>query len=128
MQMDAGMTTHVVRLAWIGEEIGLCASLDTGIEERQTVLRHYRRIVIARDDPEQVFTCISALVERVFITLPHAHVIVASTYLGWIPSFISSLPFQKEVRMIQKIGAFCKCRFSVFFAPRQSGRRTTASC
>ena len=33
MQMDADMAAHVVGLAWISEEIRLCASLDTGIEE-----------------------------------------------------------------------------------------------
>ena len=45
---------------------------------------------------EQVFTCISGLVERLCMTLPHAHVIVASPYLGWIPSFIY-LTFPKKL-------------------------------
>ena len=32
------MASHVVLLARIGKEVGLRASLDTGIEERQTML------------------------------------------------------------------------------------------
>src|SRR5215813_2473220 len=36
----------------------------------------------------QIPTMISGLVERVLITLPQAHRISASTYLGWIFSFI----------------------------------------
>ena len=50
MEMNTRMTTHIVGLARIGEEIGLCASLDTSIEERQAVLRHHGVIVIACDN------------------------------------------------------------------------------
>ena len=32
MQMDAGMTTHVVLFTWIGKEIGLGTGLDASIE------------------------------------------------------------------------------------------------
>jgi hypothetical protein len=37
-----------------------------------------------------------SLVDRVGITLPHAHVIVVSTYLGWISAFISSILLQQK--------------------------------
>ena len=50
MQVYAGMASHVVSLARVGIEVGLRTGLDTGIEERQTVLRHHGRIVIAGDD------------------------------------------------------------------------------
>ena len=34
VQVDAGMAPHVVLLARVGEEVGLGAGLDAGIEER----------------------------------------------------------------------------------------------
>ena len=37
---------------------------------------------------EHVLTVISFFVERVWMTLPHAHVIVASSYLGWMSLFM----------------------------------------
>ena len=55
MQMYAGMTTHIVLFARIGKEIRLGASLHAGIEERQTVLWHHRRIVVTRDDLQLAF-------------------------------------------------------------------------
>ena len=33
MEMDAGVAPHIVLLAGIGEEVGLGAGLDAGIEE-----------------------------------------------------------------------------------------------
>ena len=50
VKMDAGVASHVVLLAGIGEEVGLGATLDAGIEERQAVLGHDGVVVIARDD------------------------------------------------------------------------------
>ena len=50
MKVYAGMAPHVVLLARVGEEVGLRASLDAGIEERQTVLRHNGIVVVARDN------------------------------------------------------------------------------
>ena len=52
MEMDTGMTTHVVLLTRVGEEVGLCAGLDTGVEERQTMLGDDSVVVVARDDLE----------------------------------------------------------------------------
>ncbi len=52
MQMDGGMTTHVVLLAGIGEEVGLGAGLDAGIEEREAMLGHDGIVVVARDNLE----------------------------------------------------------------------------
>jgi hypothetical protein len=48
--MYAGMASHIVLLARIGKEVGLCASLDAGVEERQTVLWHNGVVVIASDN------------------------------------------------------------------------------
>ena len=37
---------------------------------------------------EQVVTVISLRVERVFMTVPHAQVMVASSYFGWMSLFM----------------------------------------
>ena len=50
MQMDGLMTTHVVGLTRIDEEVGLSASFGACIDERQGMLRHYRRVVHTDDD------------------------------------------------------------------------------
>jgi hypothetical protein len=50
MQMGALMTSHIVGLAWVHEEIGLRAFLDTGGNERQTVLWHNRGIIVTGDN------------------------------------------------------------------------------
>ena len=42
---------------------------------------------------EQVFTCISFTVERVFMTLPQAQVITAASYFGCISVFIVVLSY-----------------------------------
>ena len=55
MQMDAGMSTHVVFLARVGEEVRLSAGLDACIEERETMLGHYGVVVVARDDLQFTF-------------------------------------------------------------------------
>ena len=55
MEMHAGMSTHIVLFARIGKEIRLGASLHTSIEERQAVLWHHRRIVVACDDLQFAF-------------------------------------------------------------------------
>ena len=44
------MTTHVMLLAWVGKEVGLCAGLDAGIQETQAVLWYHSVIVITRDN------------------------------------------------------------------------------
>ena len=38
VQMHALVSAHVVRLARIEKEVGLCAGCDTSLEERQTML------------------------------------------------------------------------------------------
>ena len=50
VQMNARMTTHVVLLSRVCEEIGLRSGFYAGIEERQTMLRHDSIIVVARDN------------------------------------------------------------------------------
>ena len=55
MEMHAGMTTHIVLFARIGKEIRLGASFHTSIEERQAVLWHHRRVVVACDDLQFAF-------------------------------------------------------------------------
>ena len=50
VEMDAGMTTHIVLLARIGKEVGLRASLDACVEEREAMLGYNGFVVIACDD------------------------------------------------------------------------------
>lgn len=45
-----GLAEHVVPVARIGKEVGLCAGIDAGTEERQGVLRHTYRVVVSDDD------------------------------------------------------------------------------
>ena len=52
MQVSALMTSHVMRLAWIYEEVGLGASGDASLEEGEAVLRHYSHVVQALDNLE----------------------------------------------------------------------------
>jgi len=49
------MSAHVVLLAWIGKEVGLCAGLDAGIKETQTVLWYYSIVVVACDNLQLAF-------------------------------------------------------------------------
>ena len=67
--MNAGMSAHVVLLAWIGKEVGLRASLDTGIEERQTVLRYNGVVVIARNNL-QLTLQVASLVDEAGLLVP----------------------------------------------------------
>ena len=46
MQVDTGMSPHVVLLARVGKEVWLRAGLDAGIEERQAVLGHYCVVIV----------------------------------------------------------------------------------
>ena len=55
MEMDAGMTSHVVLLTRVGEEVWLCAGFDAGIEEGKTMLRHDGVVVVACDDLQFAF-------------------------------------------------------------------------
>ena len=55
MEMDAGMTSHVVLLTRVGEEVWLCAGFDAGIEEGETMLRHDGVVVVACDDLQLAF-------------------------------------------------------------------------
>ena len=50
MQMSALMTSHVVRLARIDEEVWLGACCDASLEEGEAVLWHYSHIVQALDN------------------------------------------------------------------------------
>lgn len=50
MQVHTGMSHHVVTLAGVDEEVWLGAGLHTGLDERQRVLRHASRVVVADDD------------------------------------------------------------------------------
>ena len=47
--MNTGVSHHVVSLARIDEEVGLCASFHAGVEELQGVLRNNRRVVHTYD-------------------------------------------------------------------------------
>ena len=48
--MNAGMSSHVMFLTRVGKEVGLRASLDTSIEERQTMLGYDGIVVITRNN------------------------------------------------------------------------------
>ena len=50
VEMHAGVSTHVMWLTGIDEKVGLCTSLDTCLEERQTMLGHNGIVVIASDN------------------------------------------------------------------------------
>ena len=50
MQVSALMTSHVVRLARIDEEVWLGACCDASLEEGEAVLWHYSHIVQALDN------------------------------------------------------------------------------
>ena len=67
VQMYAGVAPHVVLLAGIGKEIGLCASLDTSIEERQTMLRNDGVVVIARNNLQLTFQVLGLVDETGFL-------------------------------------------------------------
>ena len=46
MQMSTLMSTHIVRLARINKEVGLCASCNTSLEECEAMLWHNSSIVV----------------------------------------------------------------------------------
>ena len=50
MEMYTGVSTHVMWLTGIDEEVRLCASLNTCLEERQTMLGHNGIVVITSDN------------------------------------------------------------------------------
>lgn len=50
VQVDTLVSCHVVPFAGIDEEIRLCASLGTGVEELQAVLWYAGGIIHADDD------------------------------------------------------------------------------
>ena len=59
VQVHALVPHHVVTLARVGEEVGLCASLDALLDEHEAVLRHYGGVIISCDDLQlalQVFS------------------------------------------------------------------------
>lgn len=63
MQMDGLMTTHVVGLTRIDEEVGLSAGGDASLEERECMLRNDNRVVESDDDLQLALQVLS-LVEQ----------------------------------------------------------------
>ena len=55
MQMHALMSSHVMPLARVGEEIGLCACFAAGVKEHKAMLRNNRWIVHASYYLESAF-------------------------------------------------------------------------
>ena len=84
------MATHIVLLARISKEVGLCASLDAGIEERQTMLGHNGVVVITRNNLELALQ-IAGLVDEarlrvtLRILLRRIHIAFAIHYLVPFP-------------------------------------------
>ena len=66
MEMNTLMSPHIMRLTRIDEEVGLGTCLDALGKERQTVLRHYCFIVIARDDLQLTLRFLALLSRLVF--------------------------------------------------------------
>ena len=88
--MHAVVPHHVVSFARISEEVGLRTSLCTGFEERQRMLWHYGRIVVAYDNLELAFQ-LSRLADEaglgiaLRIALGRAHVALAIHHLVPLP-------------------------------------------
>jgi hypothetical protein len=57
------MSSHIVLFPRIGEEVGLCAGLDTGIKKRETVLGYDCVVMIASDNLQTTIQ-IASLVEK----------------------------------------------------------------
>ena len=115
--MHAGMSPHIVLLTRIGEEIGLRARLDTGIEERQTMLWHYR-IVVVTGDNLQLALQVLRLVEkaRLLITLG---VVLGGTHIAFAIHHLIPFPVDdgttghtdlEDVRIVryQRLTFFCR--------------------
>ena len=77
MEMDAGMTSHVVLLTRIGEEVWLCAGFDAGIEEGEAMLGHDGVVVVTRDDLQFAFQ-ILRLVDK-------AGLVIAFWFVSGVP-------------------------------------------
>ena len=88
--MDTGVTPHIVLFAGIGEEVGLGAGLDAGIEERETVLGHDGAVVVARDNLQLAFqvACLAdkaALLVAFGVLLRGVHIALAVHHLVVFP-------------------------------------------
>lgn len=64
MQMSALMTSHVVRLARIDEEVWLGACCDASLEEGEAVLWHYGHIVQALDNLQLALQVLCLIEQR----------------------------------------------------------------
>ena len=64
MQMSALMTSHVVRLARIDEEVWLGACCDASLEEGEAVLWHYSHIVQALDNLQLALQVLCLIEQR----------------------------------------------------------------
>ena len=89
MQMHTLVSHHVVSLAWIDEEVGLCASFGTCVDERQGVLGNNRRVVHTDDNLQFALEVLGHRDERtsldtLLVGVGSAHVSLAIHHL--IPS------------------------------------------
>ncbi len=90
MQMSALMTSHVVRLARIDEEVWLSACCDTSLEEGEAVLWHYSHIVQALDNL-QLALQVLCLIEQgglpvtLWVGLWSVHIALAIHHLVPVP-------------------------------------------
>ena len=90
VQVDAGMTAHVMLLAGVGVEVGLRAGLYAGVKEREAVLGHNRLVVVSSDDLQTAFQVLgladeAALGIAIGIVLRRAHVALAVHHLIPLP-------------------------------------------
>ena len=90
MQMSALMTSHVVRLARIDEEVWLGAGCDAGLQEGETMLRHHRYVVEALDDLQLALQILGLIEQRGLLValrvgLRSIHIALAIHYLVPVP-------------------------------------------
>ena len=90
MQVSALMTSHVVRLTWIYEEIWLGTGCDTCLQEGEAVLWHYGHIVQALDNLQlalQVLSLIEqgCLLVTFWVGLRSVHIALAIHHLVPVP-------------------------------------------
>ena len=90
MQMSALMTSHVVRLARIDEEVWLGACCDASLEEGEAVLWHYGHIVQALDNLQLALQVLCLIEQRglpvtLWVGLWGVHIALAIHHLVPVP-------------------------------------------
>ena len=90
MQVSALVTSHVMRFAWVYEEIWLCTCCDTCLQEGEAMLWYYSYIVQALDNLQltlQVLSLIEqgCLLVTLWVGLWGIHIALAIHHLVPVP-------------------------------------------